>query len=1152
MVSTPRWLRAGVPFVALIVTAVVLAVWFDKRTAPRPARPAQSDATSEESGPIRALLAAGRFDAADRAATDFLNGTDREYGPDSRESAKALDLQVEARVRNGRSGAQDTLDAAMRASALEERVLAADDPQRAVSIANLAVVRRERGELVAALPLHQRALEIRKQALGPDHPLVADSLDDLALTQTLLQQFADAQRALGDATRVRESRPNDPLPLARTLYVDAQLRRYDGRYAQSMALLNRALEIRQRLQGADHPDVGEALQLKGELEFLQGDVAAAREDWTRTLAIVESRLRPEHPDIALTLRWLALAAKAFGDLSTARSLLERALPIGRASLAPCHQERPGLLNDFASLLMYEGDYQQARTLYDTALTTRTQCLGPNDQRTATVVHNQALLAAEIGDFALAEQLHRRAIDMWSAGLGPNHPYVARGLDALAQVVDASGSPAKALSLYEQALAARRRSLGDNHPEVAWTLTNMAEIIGRSANVNGAVAPLNEAIAIYRKSGVGDEPDHLAKALALRGALEARRGNFQTARASFREALELREQIFGLSHPLVAEARAEIAAVDFADGSRNVVADALEAERMGRDHLRSTIRYLPERQAMAYAEKRPRGLDVALSAVATAQSAELSAVFGGVIGSRGVILDELAERTRTSQGAGAELALVSSRADAARRRYANLMLRSLRGEEPVPPSVLDEARTQKEAAERAQAEASAPVRPELSRGVAGVDDIRAALPAGSALVSYIRYDRTEIVTAGGRRTTRLRPSYLAFVVRADATPIAVVALGSAETIDKAVAAWQAQADGSSLAAGTPASQAERAYRVAGASLRDLIWSPLNRHLAGAVRVFIVPDGALNLVSFAALPVGASRYLVEDSPSLHYLSTERDLVASTSAPVGHGLLAIGGPAFDEDAPITQAATRGSPCASGGVLHFDDLPGSRNEATNITKLWPSTGSPTDAATLLVGRAATKTATATAAVGRRVIHLATHGYFLDSRCGSAVAGTRSVGGIVGNIGGPVLPQIDNPLVLAGLAFAGANVRRGDGALADNGILTAEEVVGLNLQGVEWAVLSACDTGTGQIKAGEGVFGLRRAFQIAGARTVIMSLWAIGDESTASWMRDLYDARFNGRLSTADSVRQANLRALDGRRARQQSTHPFYWAGFVAAGAWR
>jgi len=145
-----------------------------------------------------------------------------------------------------------------------------------------------------------------------------------------------------------------------------------------------------------------------------------------------------------------------------------------------------------------------------------------------------------------------------------------------------------------------------------------------------------------------------------------------------------------------------------------------------------------------------------------------------------------------------------------------------------------------------------------------------------------------------------------------------------------------------------------------------------------------------------------------------------------------------------------------------------------------------------------------------------------------------------------------ENPLLSSGLAFAGANRRTPVRRKEDDGILTAEEVSSIDLQGTEWAVLSACDTGLGEIRAGEGVFGLRRAFQIAGARTVIMSLWSVEDQSARSWMRLLYEGRLQRHLSTADAVHQASLRLLTARRAQGQSTHPFYWAAFVAAGDWR
>ena len=125
-------------------------------------------------------------------------------------------------------------------------------------------------------------------------------------------------------------------------------------------------------------------------------------------------------------------------------------------------------------------------------------------------------------------------------------------------------------------------------------------------------------------------------------------------------------------------------------------------------------------------------------------------------------------------------------------------------------------------------------------------------------------------------------------------------------------------------------------------------------------------------------------------------------------------------------------------------------------------------------------------------------------------------------------------------------------GPLAEDGILTAEEIAAMDLDGVEWAVLSACQTGVGQVEAGEGVLGLRRAFQVAGAGTVVMSLWSVDDRSTRDWMRELYRGRLQEGLPTAEAVREASLRLLRLQRDDLGATHPFFWAGFVAAGDWR
>jgi CHAT domain-containing protein len=186
-------------------------------------------------------------------------------------------------------------------------------------------------------------------------------------------------------------------------------------------------------------------------------------------------------------------------------------------------------------------------------------------------------------------------------------------------------------------------------------------------------------------------------------------------------------------------------------------------------------------------------------------------------------------------------------------------------------------------------------------------------------------------------------------------------------------------------------------------------------------------------------------------------------------------------------------------------------------------------------------------------VLHLATHGFFLEGNCSSAPQDTRAIGGPLASLA-KQLPELigENPLLLSGLALAGANEREQAGADQDDGILTAEEIAALDLSGVDWAVLSACQTGVGEVRAGEGVFGLRRAFQVAGVKTLIMSLWEVEDRSAREWMKKLYVARLANHLSTAEAVREASLGILRERRARGLSTHPFYWGAFVAAGDWR
>lgn len=1113
-------------------------------------------------------LSAGDYRAAEQLASAACDRVSGSRGAESVELARLQGLLVIALVKGGKGGTAPALATAEHARSVTEKALGAEHVETANSLLDLGLVRLSRGEFSEALALQTRALDIRRAARSDDGA-VADSLDLVALALIRLKRFDEARSALAESLPIREARQRAaPLALARTLELTALMHRRSGRFAEASPPVERSLAL-WRSHAPGHPDMAAPLQILGDLRFLAGDTADAQRIWAEARDIAEHGLGSDHPAVAELLNRLGMAEASVGDLAEGRALREEALRIGQRWLAPCHPQSAILVNDLADSFQAEGQYAEARRLYRQAAATLDQCaaalgVSPEPDTRATTALNEAYVAARMGDWAEAERLYRASVDIWSRTLGADHPFVGRGLEGLADVEAAQGRFDASRRLYERVLEMRRQALGPRHPQVAWTLASLADVTWKGGNPVLALRFADQAAAVFDASGAGDEPDRFAQALELRGRLEASTGRVREGRANLERALRERARIFGPAHPLVAGTRVSIAEADFASGRSDVaLAAALDAERDGRAHLLFTARYLPERVALSYASRRPRGLDLAMSAVLAAPG-HRAEVMDALIRSRGLILDELAARAHALRGVGRQSSATFEHAQRSRQRFANLLVRSL--DEPVARSMMDQAREEKEDAERALAEDSAAERAEIARSSLGLDDVQRALPTGSVLVSFVQFNRS---ARGASAATQsgTTPSMAAFILRADEDDVGLASLGRVAEIEPLVAAFRIEASGTHLMSGTDPLAALREYRGAGDALRRRIWDPLVPHLRNATRIFVVPDGSIGLVPLAALPVGDSSYVLEEWPTISYLSAERDLGAMT-LPVhtrSRGILALGGPAFGDAAvaagPAAPSSGAGaaspaalqsaSNCAPLQGLRFQPLPGTLEEVQEISRRWMSRPNA-EPARVLVGPEARETTVKQSAPEYRVLHLATHGFFLSDACSPgasavAAAGRRGVGGLAGT-----RRPAENPLLLSGLALSGANHRASAGADGEDGILTAEEVAGLDLSGVEWAVLSACDTGVGEVTAGEGVSGLRRAFQIAGARSVIMSLWSVEDESTRAWMRALYEGRFEHNRPTADAVHEAGRALLRDRRSRGLSPHPFFWAAFVAAGDWR
>jgi CHAT domain-containing protein/tetratricopeptide (TPR) repeat protein len=1166
--------------------------------------------------PVTPARTASYDDAVDRARR-VLADLEQAGGGDDLRGAAAIDALVDALCVAGHGAEKETRTLAERALRIRTQLLGGPtETGRAASLSRLATVLRLSGDYGRSLALSRQAIVLHERAVPRDDVGLGRALDELGVGLRLTGDYKDAREALDRALAIRTSASGaGHVDVAATLEHLAAVELRQDQIARARTHLERALAIREQQQPGD-PLLAGTYDAFGDLLWFEGDPARAAVWSARAVDLEERAFGPRHPDLSLYLRNLAATTGFLGDQAAARALLERAQAIATETLDPLHPELGWILNELAVNAVTQGDYLQARRQYEGALKIFETRFGPMHLRVATVLHNLALLRERLGDFDAAIRLERRALAIWRRQQGPDSVNVARAFSAMASMNANAGRDEAARLGYTRALAIREQRLGPRHRDVARTLGDLAPVLVRLGRSREAQARLSRAFDIWTQAGIANDVAFV-RAVAMRGTLEAERGEIAQARATLEASLESHERMFGAANPEVARVRVTLAAV-LADGgdATAALAEAIEAEEAGRSHLQLTMRDLSERLALGYAASRPKGLDLAVSIAATAPSLpsqDVSRVADELIRSRGVVLDEMAARNRAESGASPALSspeLTSRRAAlaAARQRLANLVVR---GPESLAPdryaAIIEQARTRKEEAERALAETSVEFRKELARSHIGLAEVRAALPPGTIVVSFLRYDQRQpravagasqppgasparAATAQGKRTRppsdRSVPSYLAFVLRADAPDISVVPLGPARAIDASVARWRQEIGTGLMHPERTLAGAERAYRAAGAALRERIWDPLATHLGGAQRLFLVPDGALNLVSFASLPVGSSAFLVEQAPTIHYLSAERDVVRPDAAPrAGAGLLALGAPAFGSMPGQPAAATLlrasvVSNCASFASMQFPALPGTLREIEEVARVWnefPDSGASgsTSASTgagvggsvavsapsgtaraggveVLSKRAASERAFKQRAPGHQVLHLATHGFFLGGPCRPAPAeGLRAVGGLAGRAASPP-PVIDNPLMLSGLAFAGVNRRAHARADEDDGILTAEEVAGLDLEGVEWAVLSACDTGIGEIKTGEGVFGLRRSFQIAGVRTVILSLWAVEDRSAMHWMRALYDGRRRDHLDTAEAVRAATLAVLRDRRARGNSVHPFFWAGFVATGDWR
>lgn len=993
-----------------------------------------------------------------------------------------------------------------------EREHGADALQTAYAIDDLfGAVRRIAPGSAEALELATRSLAL-KENWADEIPLeLAQSFNNLGIVNHDAGDLSLASEGYRRSIELREAHGGTEdvtfaYPLSNLGLVEYEL----GNYERAAEYQLRAAEHVAEKSGPDDPAVGTILMNRaGALNDLYR-FDEARETFDRAVAILEAASGSEHPDFGLALLNRSTAFRFMGLYAEALDDIRRALPIFETALGPDHPYTAYALRTMGGMLVVVGDFDEAEAVLLRARRLLESGEGADRSQLGLVIYELGMLHQARNQLDLAEEDWREEVAIEMAAWGPGHPRTTQ-----------------AQLLLGQTLAG----------------------LGR----------LEEGIRVVREvfEAMEEGDTHHSSALEQLGSLLARSGDPAAAVLRFDEAISVGSALFGERHPDIGRIRGRRAGARLALGEASAaLEDALAAESIGRENLRLTLAVLTEREALRYAASRVAGRDLLIASLELEPTPEtVRRVWDSILRSRGVILDEMAARHAHTAGEGW--------ADLARERTL-LANRVVRGPDARHPEAylesVEDARRRVVEAERALARQGASQTGQSLHDV-GLEDVALALGPNDALVAYVR---TFALEDDGRVGDA---RYGAFVLAGGEAEF--VPLGRADRIEDALRRWRRAIDRVARAAAVSARELEQLYLIAGEHLRKLIWDPVAPRVGPATRVFLVADGALHQVSWASLPDTFGDYLVESGPLFHYLTAERDLTRPGEDPAsssgGMGLLAMGGPEFD-DREIALASTadvcfRGNlaDCDEIRSLRFVALPAAEREVAEVAEFWGdrkqrrkwkfwSKKDVGEEVVVLTSNAATEAAFKRHAPGKRTLHLATHAFFL----GDCPTFTESRARDADVFAPETALQVANPLLLSGLAWAGANYRQAVSEGAEDGILTAEEIGALDLSGVSWAVLSGCDTGAGLVQTGEGVFGLRRAFEVAGARTVITSLWNVEDESARQWMYELYRQHWEKGRPTAEAVREASLVLLKKRRDEGSSLHPFYWGGFVATGDWR
>lgn len=1054
----------------------------------------------------------------------------------------------------------------LKALSSREKKQKKDQNEIALILNNLSNLYNHQSRYSEAVTLSKRALKIRKEEFGENHRVTILACSVLAENYIGLGHYSKAEDILMDLLQKIQKHKKETTDTAVIYFAIGKLYSNKHKNSQALEMFQNSLEINKKYLGLTHPVTLKLMNAVAQTKFDMGQYIEAEKLLKKVLTLCEHKLGKEHHETADALESLASLYQEIRDFEKAEYCYGKALTIVKKNFGTESPNYAITIAEMAQMYYQKGKYIKAEKYYKEAKKILESTYGEDHPITSSLLFNYSALYIELGRYSEAESLILQKMDSDEKSFGMDSIPIAKDYSRLGSIYKAKQEYVKAELFFLKALKIMEEESWDSKPDIISIKTNLADLYSITNRPEEAEAlylrSLEDTIQIYGKKNL-----QLAKIYNNMSYFYHLRKQFGKSEEFLLKTIELFKYNSMTNHPKMSILLFNLSVLSAAKNEpEKALKYMLEALEVEDKIIKDVFTISSEKEKLQFLSTIYLNYEGFNSLIATKLNSNQLALRSGlnvVLNRKGIVIDAVSQE-RISQIKSKDSSIISlnRRFNKVSSELSSLYLSGPRKmkKEDYERRILD-LTAEKERLEKELI--SSGVQISFNTKKINCDSVSNQLPSKSTLIEIINFRLVDFTSK------KLAESvYYAYILHSqkdksnDETIIPkLIYLGKASEINNAVTEFRNEINKTkTLWKDGVLNEKKAILRIDQKSrkLYRLVMAPMMNYLDNTNTLYISPDGNLNLIPFEALRMNSGEYLIERY-HINYLSSGRDLLSfPTIIPMSNETVIVANPDYNaenesykiastgiskDNTQKSKVSTRSKDLA---LTTWNSLPGTKIEADKISQLLKG-----EKLRMFTGKEASEGKVKKLNSPLR-LHVATHGYFLDHQESSKELKQKSEKAILklsfsDNF---QVKEIENPLLRSGLILAGANhfASSSNVDYSEDGILTALEITGIPLSETDLVVLSACETGLGNVRQGEGVFGLRRAFQLAGARTIIMSLWSIPDEETSELMTRFYSEIKKG-TKKSEALQKAKLSIMQERRKNQGVAHPYFWASFISVG---